>query len=91
MGQCATNGFPYAGLQGGLYCLCSSAYGKYDKKVGDEECSMECPGGSPEMKCGGTWKNAVYEISESYNFQPTFLDIWRVLFLISKQPFNVNI
>lgn len=42
--------------------MCSQKYGRYGLADDESECRRVCLAGSPEEKCGGAWKNAVYRI-----------------------------
>jgi len=53
---CATNGFPYAGVQLGKACFCGESYGREGPS---EACTMPCAG-DPKQTCGGRWANDVY-------------------------------
>ena len=60
--ECHSNGYPYAAIQNAQFCLCSRKYGRYGPADDESECRRECLVGSPDDKCGGPWRNAVYKI-----------------------------
>ncbi|EDO40144.1 predicted protein [Nematostella vectensis] len=55
--RCRVKGFRYCALQINDQCHCGNSYGRYGK--GD--CTHPCEG-SPDLKCGGTWRNSVYAV-----------------------------
>lgn len=60
---CHLKGYPYAAIQNAQFCMCSQKYGRYGLADDDSECRRQCLAGSPDEKCGGPWKNAVYRIA----------------------------
>jgi len=54
-------GFKYYGLQYWTQCFCGDTLNHSVKKP-DSECNAECPGDSSK-KCGGTWRQNIYETS----------------------------
>lgn len=63
---CHLKGYPYAAIQNAQFCMCSQKYGRYGLADDDSECRRQCLAGSPDEKCGGPWKNAVYRIGTFY-------------------------
>ena len=63
-GECHVKGYPYAAIQDARFCMCSRKYGRYGPAEDESQCMTECIAGSRNEKCGGPWKNAVYEIGE---------------------------
>lgn len=63
--ECHSQGYAYAAIQDARFCMCSRqpnrAYGLAENQ---NDCLTRCPAGESEERCGGTLKNAVYEISE---------------------------
>ena len=51
--------FKYAGLQAASYCLCGNRFGTYGKGK-ESDCKFGCSGDSSQ-KCGGSWRNSVYQ------------------------------
>ena len=51
--------FKYAGLQAASYCLCGNRFGTYGKRK-ESDCKFDCSGDSSQ-KCGGSWRNSVYQ------------------------------
>lgn len=73
--QCHLKGYPYAAIQNAQFCMCSQKYGRYGLADDESECRRECVAGSPDEKCGGPWKNAVYRIG---TFCATFFSNFRL-------------
>jgi len=61
--ECHLKGYPYAAIQNAQFCMCSQKYGRYGLADDESECRRVCLAGSPEEKCGGPWRNAVYRIA----------------------------
>ncbi|KAL9969798.1 hypothetical protein ACROYT_G022057 [Oculina patagonica] len=61
--ECHLKGYPFAAIQNAQFCMCTRKYGRYGLADDESECRRECPAGSPDEKCGGPWKNAVYKIA----------------------------
>lgn len=66
--NCDKKNYKYAALQNGDTCLCAndthfdnkkSAYSKVD----DKECKMPCSGDPFDKKCGGVFRNAIYDVN----------------------------
>ena len=55
------SGYKYAGLQASTWCTCGNLYGKHGRAA-NSECNMGCSA-APGVKCGGIWRNSIYEIS----------------------------
>jgi hypothetical protein len=55
---CASEGYPYAGVEYGNQCFCGRSYGKFGKA---KNCDMRCSGNSSEI-CGGFWAIGVYSV-----------------------------
>lgn len=55
---CAEQEFRFASMQNGNHCFCGNSYGRYGAS---DACGM-CAG-RPDENCGGTWANAVWELS----------------------------
>lgn len=60
-------GYTYYGLQAGVQCFCDNDYGDYGDTA-DAECSTDCSGHATgadagHAKCGGNWRNSVWEIT----------------------------
>ena len=64
--QCHLKGYPFAAIQNAQFCMCSGKYGRYGLADDESECRRQCLAGSPDEKCGGPWKNAVYKIGKLY-------------------------
>lgn len=62
-GECHVKGYSYAAIQDARFCMCSRQYGRYGAAEDESQCMTECIAGSANEKCGGPWKNAVYEIA----------------------------
>ncbi len=60
-GWCNLRGYQYFGLQYGQQCYCGTAYGRQGG-ADLNDCSKPCAGNQAE-KCGGGWRNSVYELS----------------------------
>jgi len=63
--ECA--GSQYMSLQYGGECFCADSIQNGDQydRVDDDECNSNCAGGaSNSFNCGGTWRQAIYEIGE---------------------------
>lgn len=58
---CQEQNFPYAAIQYGNECRCGQEYGKYGE-ISDDQCDYLCSTGE---KCGGDYRNSVYDISRS--------------------------
>ena len=61
-------GSKYFALQAGFACFCDSANVMSQGVAPEEECNTPCNGhdgsdGSDPITCGGTWRNAIYELS----------------------------
>ncbi|XP_063438969.1 sialate:O-sulfotransferase 2-like [Mytilus trossulus] len=55
-------GFRYLGLQAGRWCLCGNRYySRAYPQASELECNYRCPG-EPNRMCGGSWRNAIYEV-----------------------------
>jgi hypothetical protein len=54
-------GYSYFGLQSSSHCFCGNSYGSLGRVL-DDECHAPCAGEMQDM-CGGSWRNAVYEIT----------------------------
>ena len=63
-GECHLKGYPFAAIQDAKFCMCSRQYGRYGVAEDENACMTQCIAGSENEKCGGPWKNAVYEIGE---------------------------
>ncbi|KAJ7382354.1 hypothetical protein OS493_035413 [Desmophyllum pertusum] len=61
--ECHLKGYPFAALQDAKFCMCTRKYGRYGVADDDTQCRRQCLAGSPDEKCGGPWKNAVYKIA----------------------------
>ena len=59
---CQSLNYLYAGLQNAGACFCGNFYGAYGK-IDDLSCNQACFGDSNE-KCGGFYKNSVYNVTE---------------------------
>jgi hypothetical protein len=57
---CREEGYTFAGLQYGRQCYCGQNFGRYGKAP-NEDCALPCAG-NPAQRCGGFWRNAVYEL-----------------------------
>ncbi len=55
---CREQNFRYAAIQYGNECRCGQQYGKYGQ-VSDDECDYLC---STAEKCGGDYRNSVYNV-----------------------------
>jgi len=62
-GECHLKGYPFAAIQDAKFCMCSRQYGRYGVAEDENACMTQCVAGSENEKCGGPWKNAVYEIA----------------------------
>ena len=62
--ECHLKGYPFAALQDAKFCMCTRKYGRYGVADDDTQCRRQCLAGSPDEKCGGPWKNAVYKIGK---------------------------
>jgi len=58
----------FVGLQYGGECWGSATFGKYGL-VDDKECSNVCIK-DPEVKCGGPWRNSIYDLSTFVSQKP---------------------
>ena len=64
-GECHSRGYPFAAIQDAKFCMCSKReYRRYGMASDENDCATQCLAGSEDEKCGGPWKNAVYEIGE---------------------------
>ena len=63
-GKCHLQGYPYAAIQDAKFCMCSRQFGRYGAAEDESQCMTQCIAGSENERCGGPWKNAVYEIGE---------------------------
>jgi hypothetical protein len=64
--RAACGGHLYMGLQYGGECFCADSYGNGDQyvQVDNSECSMTNePCLSNSHSCGGTWRQAIYQIN----------------------------
>jgi len=64
--QTACAGYSFMSLQWGGECFCQNTYGTASQYVSapDSECSLvREPCSSASHSCGGTWRNAVYQVS----------------------------
>eukprot|EP00928_Gymnodinium_smaydae_P050164 TRINITY_DN3375_c2_g1_i2.p1 TRINITY_DN3375_c2_g1~~TRINITY_DN3375_c2_g1_i2.p1 ORF type:complete len:2183 (+),score=420.83 TRINITY_DN3375_c2_g1_i2:1304-7852(+) len=64
-------GFRYIALRQNGYCSCGQSFQNEDKyyRVSNEECGTPCDGEEtyyPTRYCGGTWRNAVYQIEYAH-------------------------
>ncbi|XP_033096235.1 uncharacterized protein LOC117100565 [Anneissia japonica] len=67
---CYDRGHAYAGLQAASYCFCGGdTYSKYGQRP-DSECNSNCRG-NPLEKCGGGWKNSVYNTGAENSLSET--------------------
>lgn len=64
-GECQSRGYAYAAIQDAKFCMCSRQHKRaYGLAEDQNDCLTRCPAAeSEEEKCGGLWRNAVYEIS----------------------------
>lgn len=62
--ECHLQGYPYAAVQDARFCMCSRQFGRYGAAEDESQCMTQCIAGSENERCGGPWKNAVYEIGE---------------------------
>ena len=53
-------GYKYYATQDASYCSCGDVFAAPTQKVADSQCNMGCVGNKSE-KCGGAWRNSVYE------------------------------
>ena len=58
--QCRKQGYKYAATQYAKQCFCGNTYGSYGR-TSDAECNIACLG-NPNQRCGGGWRNSVYQI-----------------------------
>lgn len=61
--ECHLQGYPYAAVQDARFCMCSRQFGRYGAAEDESQCMTQCIAGSENERCGGPWKNAVYEIA----------------------------
>ena len=71
--ECHLKGYPFAAIQNAQFCMCSRKYGRYGLADDESECRRVCLAGSPDEKCGGPWKNAVYKIGMFCGTYPRYL------------------
>merc|ERR1719240_1020936 len=68
--ECERRGTQYMSLQWGGECFCADAYSTGDQyyQVDDSECNVVREPCSPNShNCGGTWRNAIYQIRTAYD------------------------
>ena len=59
-------------FQNGLYCLCGNSYGRYENRSDTDDCLAEdCVDG--KGVCGGSLKNAVYDLQAVPGWEPACL------------------
>ena len=63
-------GFKYAGVQNSNMCWCGMTYGYYGSAP-EDECNKNCKGNS-EQKCGGNYRNSVYELGRQSEQSSTY-------------------
>ncbi|XP_066271103.1 uncharacterized protein [Branchiostoma lanceolatum] len=59
--HCASLGYRYIGLQYAIECACGHSYGKHGRAP-ESDCYYGCSGGSGG-KCGGDYRNTVWDIA----------------------------
>ncbi|XP_033121130.1 hyalin-like isoform X2 [Anneissia japonica] len=68
--HCYDLSYPYAGLQGGVFCQCMGIYLEFYRRP-EHECNTVCSG-KPQEICGGAWRKSIYyteRVCNSIEFQ----------------------
>jgi len=68
LAYCKQRNFKFYATQFATYCFCGDTYGKYGSTA-YTECNLTC-GGDQEVDCGGTWRNSIYSVQQSFLPEP---------------------
>ena len=70
-------------------CFCDNSYGFYGR-ADESACNLECRGDPSEI-CGGSWKNSVYNSTQSMHFLCFDYTVTKIfIFLVSTTSLDIN-